>query len=205
MNGAPSGQITTSDAVELGARVQLGDHASVGLGLFGIWIGNEMVFDHVSGVNLARNATRRLGADVDVEVELARWLSLRGDVSAVDARFTGSGALVPGAPRLMATTEAHARHSKWRGGAQLLTIAPRPLAHGATGGTVAVMNLLAGRRLGRFDVDLQIDNVWNAKWREGEYHFASRFDPAEPASQIPRLHYAAGRPFGARLSLTTWF
>jgi len=52
---------------------------------------------------------------------------------------------------------------------------------------------------------LQIDNALDAEWREGEYHFASSWDPGAPRSNLPRLHYAAGRPFGARLALTHRF
>lgn len=198
--------ITSSDAVELGTRARLGSRVSLGVAGFGIWIDNELVFDHMTGVNLARNATRRLGVEIDVEIEAADWLSVRGDVSATDARFVGSGDPVPYAPRLIGTAEARVRLSAGlQAGAQLVAIAPRPLAHGATGESVAVMNLLGSYRLGWADVGVQIDNLWNARWREGEYHYASRFDPGQPASQIPRIHYAAGRPFGARASLTTWF
>ncbi len=198
-------RITVSDAVELGARGFLGDAVTVGLTGFGIWIANEMVFDHVSGVNVARNATRRLGAELGVEARLLPWVSLRGDVTAVDARFVDSGAPVPGAPRLLGTGEARARHGRWRAGAQLVAIAPRPLAHGATGAPITVVNLLGGVRLGRFDIDLQIDNVFDARWREGEYHFASRFSLDEPPSMLPKLHYSAGRPLGVRLAVGATF
>jgi outer membrane receptor protein involved in Fe transport len=198
--------ITSSDAVEIGTRARLGDRVSLGVAGFGIWTANELVFDHMTGVNLARNATRRLGAEVDVEIEATDWLSVRGDLTATDARFVDSGAEVPYAPRLMGTAEARVRlPSGVKAGAQLVAVAPRPLAHGATGDRVAVMNLLGSYRLEWFDIGMQIDNLWNARWREGEYHYASRFDPGQPASQIPKIHYAAGRPFGARVSLTTWF
>lgn len=66
-------RFTTSDAVELGGRTRH-EAVSFGASLFGIWISNEMVFDHISGANLARNATRRLGAEIDVEVAPRDWI-----------------------------------------------------------------------------------------------------------------------------------
>ena len=198
--------ITASDAVELGTRARLGDRVSAGVAGFGIWIDRELVFDHLSGTNLARNATRRLGAELDIEIEPTDWLAVRGDLTATDARFVASGDPIPYAPRLMGTTEARLRlPSGIEAGAQLLAIAPRPLAHGATGDSVAIMNLVGSYRLGWCDLGAQIDNLWNARWHEAEYHYASRFDPGQPASQLPKIHYAAGRPFGARVSLTAWF
>ncbi len=195
---------TTSDAVELGGRTRLGT-LSLGVGMFGIWISNEMVFDHLSGVNLARNATRRLGAEVDLELEPAPWLVLRGDLSAVDARFVESGAAVPSAPRLLATAEAYARHhSGWRAGGHLTFLAARPLAHGAVSGAEAVVDLVGSYRRGRWELGVQIDNALGQRWREGEFHYASSFDRSEPASMLPRLHFSAGRPFGVRASLTAW-
>jgi iron complex outermembrane receptor protein len=52
---------------------------------------------------------------------------------------------------------------------------------------------------------LQIDNALNTRWREGEYHYASWFDTSQERSQLPRLHYTAGQPFGVRASFTAWF
>ena len=201
--GDPS--FTTSDAVELGGRTRRGG-LSVGAGAFGIWMSNEMVFDHLTGVNLARNATRRLGVELDVEFEPLPWLVLRGDLSAVDARFVASGGPIPSAPRLLATAETYARHpSGWGAGGHLTFLAARPLAHGAVSGAEAVVDLVGSYRRGRWEVGLQVDNALGQKWREGEYHFASRFDRDEPVSMLPRLHFAAGRPFGVRASLTAWF
>jgi hypothetical protein len=46
---------------------------------------------------------------------------------------------------------------------------------------------------------LQLDNLTATDWNEGEYHFASRWDRAQPASALPRVHISPGRPFGVRL------
>jgi hypothetical protein len=54
-------------------------------------------------------------------------------------------------------------------------------------------------------VDLELENFLGLRLREGEYHYASHWRAGEPASQIPVLHYVAGPPFNARLSVTAVF
>ena len=49
---------------------------------------------------------------------------------------------------------------------------------------------------------LAVDNVFAAKWREGEYNFASWWDRSERPSRIPAIHFVAGPPTMARLSAT---
>jgi hypothetical protein len=83
-------------------------------------------------------------------------------------------------------------------------VAPRPLAHGATAAPIAVVGAQIGYRRSRWALELQIDNALAAHHRQGEYHYASWFDTAEPRSQLPRIHFAAGPPPGARLTLTAW-
>ena len=197
---------TTSHSVEAGGLYRAGRPLSVSASGFGVWISDEMVFDHISGTNLALNSTRRLGVELGAEARPIDWLRLRADLTATDARFTGSGAEVPSVPRLLGTGEVGLLHpAGWRGGAQVTVIGPRPLAHGATAASQAVLNLVAGRRLGRFDLELSVDNALASRWREGEYHYASWFDTSQPRSTLPRIHYSAGRPFGVRAALTAYF
>jgi iron complex outermembrane receptor protein len=204
--GSRSARIIGTDSAELGVRGRLGRQVSMGLGGFGTWLGSEMLFDHVSGISLARQPSRRLGLELDLTYQPLDWLSLRGDVSAVDARFTDTDDPVPGAPRLLAALAARASHpTGFHGGAQLRYLAPRPLAHGAVGSATQVLDVNAGLRVGRYAMTLQIDNALNTRWREGEYHYASWFDTSQERSQLPRLHYTAGQPFGVRASFTAWF
>lgn len=207
MAGASSDtHFTTSRTGEMGGEGWLGETLKMGVTGFGTWISNELVFDHLSGINLARNATRRVGAEARLELAATPWLQLRGDATAVSARFVDSGSPVPGAPQFLARGEAQAMHpSGFRGGAQLTVMAPRSLAHGAEGAGFAVVDLIGSYRFGAFDLGVQVDNLFNSKWREGEFHFASHHDRDAPPSLIPRLHYAAGRPFGIRASITAWF
>jgi len=198
-------RLARSDSGELGARVRPAGGLEIGGAAFATRVTREAVFDHVSGVNATLDESRRLGAEVDAVWSPATGIDLRLDATFVDARFAVSGNPVPGAPRLMASLEARAWRGRWTGAVVVRHLGARPLAHGATGAAATVVDALAGWRRGGWEVTLQIDNALDAEWREGEYHFASSWDPGAPRSNLPRLHYAAGRPFGARLALTHRF
>lgn len=205
-DAAGNPHFTTSRTGEAGLEGRMDGGLTLGATGFGTWISNELVFDHLTGANLARNASRRVGAEVRAELAITPWLMMRTDATAVSAQFVDSGAPVPGAPNFLARGEAQIIHpTGLRGGAQATAMAPRQLANGARGQGSAVVDLLASYRIGLFDIEVQVDNVFNSKLREGEFHYASRFDRNTPASAIPRLHYAAGRPLGVRTTLSMWF
>lgn len=198
-------RVVTSDAVELGTRVNLRQRVSAGVALFGTWIDRELVFDHISAVNIELNRTRRLGVDLDLAVWPRPWLQLRQDLSLTHARFVDSGAPVPLAPPVMSATGFTLVHPKgFRAGARLLAVGSRPLPHGARSAAYALLDLSVGYRLGPLQLDLQIDNVTNVQWKEGEYHYASWWDQSQPRSTLPALHFMAGPPLTARIGATLW-
>jgi hypothetical protein len=130
-------------------RVELGGqwrnaHLALAATGFATWIERESLFDHVSGVNALRDGSRRLG--VEVAIEAAPWpgLRLRGDVTAVDARYVVTDNPVPGAPRLLASGELRWEHGPWSAGVAGRFLGPRPLSHGATAAAAAVVDGLAG-------------------------------------------------------------
>lgn len=201
--GAP--EVTVSDEVELGVQVAHGGWLEVSLAGFATFMDNEMVFDHVSSTNLELNGTRRLGADLGVRVRPRRWLELRADLTGVDARFVESGNPVPGAPRFLTSFGLSIAHPCGVSGSLTgFYMAPRPLAHGATGEHQVVLNLALAYRWRFLEVRAELDNLLDWDWREGEYHFASWFDTTTQRSMIPVTHVTAGTPFSFRVGVTLW-
>ena len=198
-------RVTKSDSVEVGTRVQPGVF-DVGVAGFGTWIDRESVFDHVSGFNVERSATQRLGVEGDVQIQPTTWLDVGGDVTWSHGRFVDSGAAIPGAPPLIVTAKMSMSHpSGVRAGLRWFVLGARPLSYGAVAGPTTVMDLNVGYRRRWFQVDLSVDNLWNQRWREGEYHFASHWSPERARSQLPTVHAVAGNPFMARVALTLHF
>ncbi len=197
---------TVSDALELGTRWDPVDWLGVNLSGFATFIERESIFDHVSGLSLELNGTQRLGGELVLSSTPLPWLTLSADLTLVDASFTESGNRVPMAPWLVSGMRATVTHdSGFRAGFRVLTVAPRPLPHGATGATLVMTDATLGYRWRALRLDLELENILNRQLREGEYHYASHWQPGEPASQIPVLHTTAGSPFNARLTLGVLF
>lgn len=197
--------VSICDATELGLTVAPADFLSMGLAGFATWIEREMVFDHVSNLNLEKNATRRAGVEASLGIEPLPWLDIDADLTFVDARFVDSGAPVPGSARWQGTAKAFAGLDLGpKGGVQVEWVSPRALAHGATVEGYATLNLIAGWRFEHFDVTLMVENATASRNMEGAYHYASWFDRESPRSAIPAIHYVAARPLTARLMLTAF-
>lgn len=195
--------MTTSDSFELGTRARLGRYLSSQLNVFATFIARESVFDHVSGLNLELNSTRRLGAELSLRATPREWLTLHADATCVDARFVASGNAVPFAPALFGSLRAALGRSLGpRAGLRALGVAPRPLPHGATSSSFVRLDATAGYHFQHFRVDLEVENVLDQRLREGEYHFASHWQRSGSPSNLPTLHYFAAAPLDARLTLT---
>jgi outer membrane receptor protein involved in Fe transport len=199
-------RMTVADSLEVGTRWIPNRYFGVRVSGFATFIERESVFDHVSGINLELNSTRRLGTELEVHSNPFDWLTLSADVTYVDARFVDSGNPVPLAPWLVGGFRAIATHeSGWRGGLRFTSLAPRPLPHGARGAALTMLDATAGYRWQWLSIDLELENLLNQQIREGEYHYASDWRTGGATSSLPVIHYVAGPPFNARLSLTAVF
>jgi len=134
------------------------------------------------------------------------WLLLRQDMTLAQARFVVSGAPVPGAPPLLSASSVTLSHPNGlRAGVRLQVVGARPLPHGARSATYALLDVGVGYRKGPLQLDLQVDNVTNAQWKEGEYHYASWWNRDDARSTLPSLHLIAGPPLAIRLATTIYF
>lgn len=199
-------QMTVSDAFELGSRLALTRWFGLNLTGFATFIERESIFDHVSGLSLELNGTRRLGGELLVYAEPWSWLRLSADATFVDARFRESNELVPFAPRFVGGVRAVVTQARgFRAGLRLLAIAPRPLPYNATGATMVMVDATLGYHWERLRLGLEVENLLNRQQREGEYNYASHWRPGRPGSDLPVIHTTAGAPLNARLTLEAVF
>ena len=128
------------------------------------------------------------------------------DLTLVDARFSSSGKRIPLAPWLV--SELRAIIGQLRGfqaGFRMITVAPRPLPHEATGATLLMTDATLGYVWNHLHLNLELENILNRRLREGKYHDASARRPNERRSELPTLHTTAGPPFNVRLTLKALF
>ena len=198
--------MTISDSFEIGTRWFASRYLGMSMSAFLTMLERESVFDHISGVNLELNSTRRIGGELEVHSNPLDWLTLRADVTYVNAQFVDSGNPIPLAPWLVGNFRAIVTHeSGFRAGLRFMTLAPRSLAHGAQGAPMYVFDVTSGYTWGILRVDLEIENLLNQLIREGEYHYASNWNPSASGSEIPVIHYSAGAPLNGRLSFSVVF
>ena len=199
-------RVSASDSGELGFRWRPDARVGLRLALFATHVGRESIFDHVSRTNLQLGATRRLGAEFGLDARPLPWLGLAGSVTWVDGRFVASGNPIPLAPTLVGSARAWVAHRLGaRAGLMVVGWAPRPLPYGARGSGLARLDATFGWQLERVRVDVAIENLLGLRLREGEYYFPSNFNPGQPSSSLPALHYVPGPALNARLGLTVVF
>jgi outer membrane receptor protein involved in Fe transport len=198
--------ITRSDSAEAGFGLSLAEGWSLHATGFGIWIGNELVFDHPSGRFLSEGRTRRLGVEAVADATVLPWLRMQLDASYVDGRFVASGTPIPYAPRLLTALgafveQAHVGPGHLSGGVRAWYLGPRPLPSGFASHPALVGSLTSTWSVGHARVGLEVDNLFLGRWRDGEFVYSSWFDTSEPRSELPVLHVTAGDPFAIRLVL----
>jgi outer membrane receptor protein involved in Fe transport len=198
--------LTTSDSFELGMRYRSAAGFAAQLSVFLTLMARESVYDHVSGLNLELNATRRIGSELSLSYSAGDWLELGADATWVDARFVDSENPIPMAPTAFGSARAVLGSQVGpRAGLRFLGVLPRPLPNGATSSTLTRVDLTAGYHWPVWRIELEVENLLNQRIREGEYHFTSHWQPDSRPSALPVLHYVAGPPIDARLTLTAVF
>jgi hypothetical protein len=121
-------------------------------------------------------------------------------------RFVASEDPVPFAPTLFGSVRAALGGTRGpQAGLRFAAVAPRPLLHGARSSTFTQLDASLGYLWPRWRVELEVENVLNRDGREGEYHYASYWLGVGPARELPALHYVAGPPLNARLTLTAQY
>lgn len=164
------------------------------------------MFDHVSARFLGAGATRRGGVEARVEARPLTSLRLDGAVTFADGRFQATGTPIPFAPRWTGSVGIGLHdHPLPRGaleaGLRAWVLGPRPLPEGFVSRTAVTGSARVGWNDRGWGLGVQVDNVFGTRWRDGEFVYASAWDPDRPASALPAVHVTAGTPTVARLWL----
>ena len=194
---------------ELGSRKD-GEHWALQLSLFGSQVDNDFFFDHTVGTTVYTGQTLRSGVSAALQAR-----PLPGLVTSVSATFAhayvrASDTLLPYfAPFVARADVGWDGPLTWAGfgdstlslGTGLTFIGPRPLPFSERSATVFLADAHVALRRGELGLRLEVSNLLDARWRDGEFVYGSRFDPAAAASLVPARHFTAGSPRMASLSL----
>lgn len=70
---------------------------------------------------------------------------------------------------------------------------------------MALVDLGAGLELSPVTLSVELFNLADMRWRDGEFVYASSFDQQGSPSLVPARHFTAGRPFTAQATLSLLF
>lgn len=206
---------TTVDSFEAGVRYRTGVFDAYAAGFY-TRLDRDLVFDHITGRNEAVPATQRAGFSADVVARPAPFLLATTSVTFTHASFTAAdnrydtGDLLPYVPQLVARTELAFTPTiavLWRRpltahvGLGSTLLHERPLPYDEIGHDIFTLDARLSARLGEVELTADFTNLLDARYFDGEFVYASRWDPGAGASLVPIRHVTVGPPFGAFFSL----
>src|SRR5262249_29528379 len=135
------------------------------------------------------------------------FYDLAANLTYVRATFDDTGLLVPYVPDLVLRADTALfgqlpwRWTRWRGkplfgslAAGITYVGPRPLPYGTRSDTIFTIDVNASLRWWIFEAQLAITNLANARYRLGEYNYASDFHSQPFPTLVPVRHFSAGTP-----------
>lgn len=188
-------------SAEIGANVET-QRLHAAAALFGSYVADEFYFDHLSTTTVSVGPAFRGGAQLSTTAKPLDGLTLAGSVTLAHAALAETGAALPYfAPVVVRADTGYERPFdllKLRASAMLglgvTALGPRNLPFGDRAQGFVLVDLRARLLVERLGVIIDVQNLFDMRWRDGEYTFASRWTPDTVASLVPARHFTAGQP-----------
>lgn len=202
----PVTPLTRATGYEAGSRARLFNRLDIAAAAWRLDLESETVWLGDEGTTESSDATRRFGVELETRLAITSWLSADVDLTATKSAFVlnrGNGDSVALAPRYTWAGGLSARHpSGLRGGFRLYGVGDRPatqddfiVAEGFT-----VVDLHFGYQHRRFDVGLDIENLFDQTYKAAQFATTSRLR-SEPSTNSPAPPGTCGN--GSRLATST--
>lgn len=187
---SPVTPLTRAVGYESGARTRLFKRWDLAAAIWRLDLASETVWLGDEGTTEASDATRRYGVELETRFEITDWLAADLDLTATKSAFVlnrGNGDAIALAPRNTWAGGLSARHPNGlRGGFRFYGVGDRPATEDefitAEGFTVFELHL--GYRTRRFDVGLDVENLFNSTYKAAQFATTSRMR-YEPSTNAP--------------------
>jgi TonB family protein len=208
---------TDVTSYELGARYTDGRAITGSIAAFYTRLSEDLVFDPATARNEKVPGTCRRGLAAEVTAKAGEVLLLSSSVTYTRAEFTGSNAvfekgdLLPYVPQLVVRSDVVAKHKlahlfgrdlEGHIGGGVEGLASRPLPYKESGQNVFLVDLAAGLRLKEVELGLDVFNLFDASWYDGQFVYASNFARTQAPPRVPFRHVTVGPPRTIFASLT---
>jgi iron complex outermembrane receptor protein len=206
---------TTVHSYEAGLRVRDRHGTAASLALFRTLLSEDAAFDPGTARVERVPGTRRTGLSVDVTSLPVEWFTSSVSLTYTRAQFRESGQgfaqgdLLPFVPSWVVRSDSAVtptlgtlwdKSVKGHLGWGLTYLGNRPLPYGEVGHDVFLVDAGAGIKLDRYQLSLDMFNLLDAHWFDGEFAYPSSFGGGG-ASLIPTRHVTIGAPRSLLLTL----
>ncbi len=167
-------------------------------------VDRDLIFSETAGRNLLGGGTTRTGWTGAVRAT-GDFLDLAANVTLVRSTFDDTHLLVPYVPDLVVRGDGalfgdlplpSVRGQRFRGtlGAGVTYVGHRPLPYGQRSDAIGTVDVAATVGLWHVDVGLTATNLFDSRYRLGEYDYASDFRSSAAPTLVPVRHFSAGPP-----------
>lgn len=206
---------TSVHSYEAGVRVRDSQNTSASLALFQTLTSEDAAFDPATTRLERVPGTRRTGLSAELTSLPTSWFTSSLSLTHTRAEFRESGQgyvagdLLPFVPSWVIRSDSavtpelgsvFGQTVTGRLGWGLTFLGHRPLPYGEVGHDVFLIDAVAGARVERFELSLELFNLLDAHWYDGELAYPSSFG-GQGASLIPLRHVTVGAPRSILLSL----
>ncbi len=154
-------------------------------------------------------ATLRGGLEASVLVRPLEGLVLSASGTFANARVLKDDSLLPYfAPSVGRLDAGYSRSGTVAGrlvtaqaGLGVTAIGPRPQPFREFSSGFGLLDARLGVEVGPFELRLDVTNLLDARWRDGEFTYGSNFGTTQVASLLPARHFTAGAPRTATFTL----
>ena len=209
-----SAPFVSAQSRDLGVSYTGGLGATTGLTaksvFFQTHVDQDLIFDPTAGRNTLANGSTRTGWAGSVRL-LGSFFDLAANATLVKAAFDDTGLLVPYVPDLVLRGDAVLFHDlPWKLASLPVRatlaygtsyVGRRPLPYGDTSDIIYLSDLSLGFAWSIFNVRLASQNLFDVRYRLGEYNYASNFKTAPEPTLVPERSFTAGAPRTVFLSV----
>ncbi len=196
------GALARALGTEVGVRMKPHANARVSADLWYLYLTSEQVWSGDAGGTSPSDPTRRFGIDVEGSVDATSWLALDANITWAKSTLVanaGNGGALALAPRWMGSAGVSVHSKK-----SFVSVRSRGIADraGNEDGTLnakgyLLFDVVAGKKVGNFDLELTVANLLNTKWREAQFAEASRVTPT--GDIMEQMHFTPGMPLTATI------
>lgn len=194
---------------EAGSIFLLSKRILVNVSLWGLDLENELVYVGDEGIVEISGATRRIGVDFAVRMEITRNIFADADLNYNHGRYTDlpeGENFIPLAPAFTSTGGLSYKSQKGLNASlRYRYIDTRPANENNTVQALGyfLMDAVVNYDVKAFTFGVTAENLLNAEWNEAQFDTESRLN--NETMSVNELHYTPGSPFFVKASVTARF